>query len=269
VGARETGHVRAVRPPNVPLALSMCALAGVAGHIGPAGTWLPPVRRALFPALDGRGHPRHIALTFDDGPDRRSTPYFLDALDRLAVRATFFVLGRALLDAPGTGRELVCRGHEVAVHGWDHRHPLWPTTPLRDLRELRRTVAAVSAVCGVRPRWYRPPYGVLTGGRWAAAHRMGLRPVLWSAWGREWVPGATARGVADRVGRGLRGGGTVLLHDTDRTSGGDSWRVALRALPELVECCRQQGFTVGPLREHGITVEGARPGGQEQTGPLC
>ncbi|WP_391858231.1 polysaccharide deacetylase family protein [Streptomyces silvisoli] len=263
--------MRAVRPPSAPpawRALSVCALAGAAAHIGPAGTWLPPVRRSLFPALDGRGRPGHIALTFDDGPARHSTPYFLDTLDRLAVRATFFVLGRALLEAPDTGRELVARGHEVAVHGWDHRRPWWPT-PLRDLSELRRTVAAVGAVCGVRPRWYRPPYGVLTGGRWAAARRVGLRPVLWSAWGREWVSGATARSVADRVGRGLHGGGTVLLHDTDRASGADSWRVALQALPELVECCRRQGFTIGPLRDHGIGVENARPGGQEQTGRLC
>ncbi|MGW7003080.1 polysaccharide deacetylase family protein [Streptomyces sp. NPDC054933] len=246
--------MRADRPPSAfPAwcALSACALAGAAAHLGPAGTWLAPVRRVLFPALDGRGHPEHIALTFDDGPDRASTPYFLDALDRLAVRATFFVLGRALLEAPETGRELVARGHEVAVHGWDHRRP-WCPTPLRDLRELRRTAEAVTVVCGITPRWYRPPYGVLTGGRWAAAHRAGLRPVLWSAWGREWEAEATPRTVVDNVGRALRGGGTVLLHDTDRAATPGSWRVTLQALPALVERCRRQGLTVGPLRDHGI-----------------
>ncbi|MCL6459958.1 MAG: polysaccharide deacetylase family protein, partial [Gorillibacterium sp.] len=61
-----------------------------------------------------------VALTFDDGPDPASTPAFLGLLDRLDVRATFFVLGRHLGDR-GLLREMSGAGHEVGVHGWDHR----------------------------------------------------------------------------------------------------------------------------------------------------
>lgn len=233
-------------------ALPAAALGAVAAwHIGPAATWLPGARAVLWPGLDGRGDPAHVALTFDDGPDPVSTPRFLHALDALSVRATFFVLGGRLARHPALGRLIAAEGHELAVHGWRHDRPWWPH-PLRDARDLARTADLVAEAAGRRPLWYRPAYGVLTGGRWAAARSAGLRTVLWSAWGRDWTAEATARSVHAEVGRTLRGGATVLLHDSDVVSAPGAWRSALGALPGLVADCRRRGLQVGPLVDHGL-----------------
>lgn len=236
-------------PPYGAVAASAAVCAVAAAHAVPAATWLPSVRRAVAPGLDGRGRADHVALTFDDGPDPRSTPYILEALDRLGVRATFFMLGGALARYPRTGGDLAVAGHEVAVHGWTHRRP-WRPSPLRDLAEMRRCVDTVREVCGTEPRWYRPPYGILTGGLWAAASYGGLRPVLWSAWGRDWEAGATPGTVVRTVLRDLTGGGTVLLHDTDRECAPGSWRTTVRALPLLAAHCRERGLRMGPLGSH-------------------
>ncbi|MEU9218776.1 polysaccharide deacetylase family protein [Streptomyces sp. NPDC048376] len=225
-------------------------LVAALAHIGPAATWLPELRRRRFPGLAGLGDPGHVALTFDDGPDPESTPRFLDALDGLGVRATFFVLGENAARHPALARELVRRGHELAVHGWTHDRPWWPS-PARDAREVRRAVRVVTEVAGSVPRWYRPPYGILTSGRWAAARRAGLRPVLWTAWGKDWRHDATPASVCATVAADLRGGGTILLHDTDHASAPGSWRAALGALPDIVRDCREAGLAVGPLGEHG------------------
>ncbi|GAA4935665.1 polysaccharide deacetylase family protein [Streptomyces coeruleoprunus] len=233
-------------------AAAAAVVLGVAGwHVGPAATWLPGVRRALFPVLDGRGDPGRVALTFDDGPDPATTPRFLRALDRLSVRATFFVLGERLERWPGLGRLMVAEGHELAVHGWRHDPPWWPR-PVRDVREVGRAAGLVAETAGEWPRWYRPPYGVLTGGRWTAARAAGLRPVLWSAWGHDWAAGASPGSVYAEVTRSLAGGATVLLHDSDTMSVPGSWRAALGALPELVADCRARGLVVGRLAEHGL-----------------
>ncbi|AXI80805.1 polysaccharide deacetylase family protein [Peterkaempfera bronchialis] len=241
------------------LATALPVLAA-AGHLGPAGSWLPPVRRTLLPALAGLGRPDHVALTFDDGPDPRSTPHILAALDRLGLRATFFVLGEAVRAHPALCASIARQGHELALHGWTHTRP-WLPAPLRDRRELARAAEAVREAAGAECRWYRPPYGVLTGGRWAAARHAGLRPVLWSAWGRDWTADATPASVLATVARDLRGGGTVLLHDSDRTSAPGSWRTTLEALPLLAAFCRRRGWQPGPLAEHGTggigTAEGA------------
>ncbi|POX51344.1 polysaccharide deacetylase family protein [Streptomyces sp. Ru71] len=235
--------------------LCRTALWGAAGlslaHIGPAATWLPGPRRRLLPGLAGVGRTGHVALTFDDGPDPVSTPRFLDVLDELGVRATFFVLGARATGHPAVLRETARRGHEVAVHGWAHERP-WRPSPARDARDVRAAVSVVRELTGRRPRWYRPPYGILTSGRWAAARAAGLRPVLWSAWGRDWTADATAASVRASVAADLRGGGTVLLHDSDVTSAPGCWRAALAALPELVADCRAAGWTVGPLDGHGV-----------------
>jgi peptidoglycan/xylan/chitin deacetylase (PgdA/CDA1 family) len=233
-------------------------LTVLAGHGSPAATWLPGLRRAWFPGLAGIGRPDHIALTFDDGPDPESTPWFLEALDACAVRATFFVLGESVCRYPGLARRIADRGHEIAVHGWTHDRP-WVPALRRDVRDLARAAEAVYDATGQIPQWYRPPYGILTGGRLAAAARCGLQPVLWSAWGRDWTADATAASVLATIRRDLRGGGTVLLHDTDRTAAPGCWRSALGALSGLVSECHAAGWTVGRLAEHGNGGEQATP----------
>ncbi|MFF4399764.1 polysaccharide deacetylase family protein [Streptomyces sp. NPDC001480] len=237
---------------SVTTALAVVPALVAAVHIVPAGTWLPGPRRAWLPALAGVGGGDHVALTFDDGPDPRSTPAFLDALDELSVRATFFVLGEQVLCHRRLSHDIVRRGHELAVHGWTHDRP-WRPAPARETRRLTRAAHTVAEVSGAAPAWYRPPYGILTGDRLLAARRTGLRPVLWTAWGRDWTDRATAESVTATVLADLRGGGTVLLHDTDRQSAPGCWRAALGALPRLVGACRAAGLTVGPLGEHRVT----------------
>jgi peptidoglycan-N-acetylglucosamine deacetylase len=227
------------------------ALAGLGlVHAGPGATWLPAVRRWL-PGLAGEGAADHVALTFDDGPDPRGTPLFLGELARLGCRATFFVLGELLERHPSLGRRIVAEGHEIAVHGWRHRCALL-SRPGLVTAELRRAADVAREVTGVEPAWYRPPYGVFSAEALIAARRCGLRPVLWTAWGRDWTATASPASVLAELSPGLRGGATLLLHDSDHSSAPSSWRSALGALPEVVARCRGRGLRVGPLREHGM-----------------
>lgn len=252
--ASSHGH-RSARPArtarDTALWAGATALTAAAWHLGPAASWLPGVRRAVSPALDGRGEPGHVALTFDDGPDPLSTPYFLEELARLSARATFFVLGSRLERYPQLGRRIVAEGHELAVHGWQHER-FWHPRPRGDVRDLARATNSVHRAAGSRPRWYRPPYGVLTASRLAAARRVGLRPVLWTAWGRDWTAKADAESVLAELAKRMCGGATVLLHDSDHACAPHAWHSALDALPHLVMRCRAEGLTVGPLADHGL-----------------
>jgi peptidoglycan-N-acetylglucosamine deacetylase len=218
-------------------------------HALPSVWALASVRRRFSPALAGVGDAGHVALTFDDGPDPRSTPAFLSTLDKHAVRATFFLLGRMLAKAPGLGRELVAAGHEVALHGWSHRC-LVARGPLGTYEDLARGYDSIGDIIGTPPRLYRPPYGVLTPAAIRAARRLGITPVLWTAWGLDWRAKATPSSILATVRRDLAGGGTVLLHDSDCTSAPDSWRATLAAVDPLIEGVRAAGLAIGPLRDH-------------------
>jgi hypothetical protein len=76
--------------------------------------------------------------------------------------------------------------------------------------------------------------------------------VLWSAWGREWADGATPESVLGTVLTGLRGGATVLLHDSDCTSPRGAASAALGALPRLLDECAARALAVGTLADHGL-----------------
>lgn len=226
----------------------VAAVIGTA-HAGPAITAATPLRVRLLPGLAGIGSRSTIALTFDDGPDPASTPAFLAELDRLGIRATFFLLGEMLERTPDLGRRLRDGGHEVAVHGWTHRNHL-RLGPRQVVQELSRTVELAHRVTGRAPRWFRPPYGVLTGGGLFAARRAELTPVLWTAWGRDWEARATGPSVLATLGDGVRGGATLLLHDSGCTSTPGAWRSALAALPGVAARAAGAHARLVPFGEH-------------------
>jgi peptidoglycan/xylan/chitin deacetylase (PgdA/CDA1 family) len=225
--------------------------AGLA-HALPAVTTWRELRCLLTPGLAGVGDPHHVALTFDDGPDPASTPAILDGLERLHWRATFFLLGSMVRRSPALAHEVAARGHEVGVHGDGHRSHL-RQSPAAIGDDVRRCRDLIAEATGVEARWFRPPYGTLSGGSLAAAVRLGLRTVLWTTWGRDWREEATPATVVDDVAKGLRPGATVLLHDSDCTSAPQSWRATLGALPELATLFAARGLEVGPLGEHGLS----------------
>lgn len=215
---------------------------------GPGLTALAPVRR-LFPRLAGAGQPDHVALTFDDGPDPRFTPRVLAMLDARRVHATFFLLGPMVQAAPGLAAEIASAGHEIAVHGWEHRYAtVRGPGALHD--DLARACDTIAAATGAVPALYRPPYGVLSAGALIAARRLGLRPILWSSWGREWAPGATPGSVQATLASTLDGGATVLLHDSEAAAPAGTAAAALGALPWLLDECGRRGLRAGPLTEH-------------------
>jgi peptidoglycan-N-acetylglucosamine deacetylase len=223
---------------------------------------LDPIRRRLTPGvlpstLSGMSPTGHVALTYDDGPDTRSTPSFLELLAAHQVRATFFVLG-AHVGTGGLLREMVALGHEIAVHGWDHA-PTVRRDPFRIRDELTRTRDVVEDLTGAHVTWYRPPYGWVTRETFCAARAAGLQLVLWSAWGRDWRRAATADSIEATVRTQLRPGGTVLLHDSDRTSAPGSWRATLEASGRLLARWRAEQVRVGPLREHWSAAGGGVP----------
>jgi peptidoglycan-N-acetylglucosamine deacetylase len=251
VGQRQPGKPPTGRAESLTIGVAVGAAVGAVAHLLPGVVAWRSMRCRLLPRLAGVGDTNHVALTFDDGPDPRSTPPILDALDALGWHATFFCLGSQVRRSPALTQELVQRGHEVGVHGDSHRshlrRPLTSVGP--DVIRARDTIEDVT---NTSARWLRPPYGAVSSATLVAARRSGLQLVLWTTWGLDWRPNATGRSVAARVDRTFHPGATVLLHDSDITSTRGSWRSTLAALPLLAERWAAAGLKVGPLADHGV-----------------
>ncbi|MCL6522892.1 MAG: polysaccharide deacetylase family protein [Firmicutes bacterium] len=251
-------------------------LALLAGTAWAAGEGLPELLgHYLHAGVVARagGEGLRAALTFDDGPDPATTPRFLDALGRLGVRASFFLVGRRAARAPGLVREMVAAGHSLGNHTWSHRHA-WSLGPAATLREIEDGAALLEDVSGRRVRFLRPPWGAFNWAVWLGAARVRQRIVLWSAVGDDWKAGSTPDSIVRRVRRGLRPGVIVLLHDAGGAAGAPERTLA--ALPGLVAELRGRGFELLPLdellpdpeaagREGAEARERPRAGGGERT----
>jgi peptidoglycan/xylan/chitin deacetylase (PgdA/CDA1 family) len=169
------------------------------------------VGRVLGSVVSVRTEAPHVVLTFDDGPEPGGTDRILAALADAGASATFFMLLTRVRRYPGLCQEVVAAGHEVALHGVDHR--ALPTLPPREAaRLIRAGKHELEDATGVPVRWYRPPYGRQTVLNWHAAMRAGLLPVLWGPTVLDWRDASGDERVAESQ-RGLERGAIVLAHD--------------------------------------------------------
>jgi polysaccharide deacetylase family protein (PEP-CTERM system associated) len=85
-----------------------------------------------------------------------STGKLLDLLERLSVKATFFVLGWVADRNPGLVRAIHAAGHEVACHGYWHRL-VYRQTPAEFRADLCRARDLLQDITGERVTAYRAP----------------------------------------------------------------------------------------------------------------
>jgi peptidoglycan/xylan/chitin deacetylase (PgdA/CDA1 family) len=213
---------------------------------------LTPLGRMLFPAVTTTGDLRSVALTFDDGPHPVATPKLLDVLDSVSARATFFLVGEQVQRAPDVAQEIVRRGHEIACHGYVHRNHL-ARPPIETRDDIVRSRELIESVCSVTVSHFRPPYGVFNLASWRTCRTLGLAPVLWSRWTRDWEERASVQSIVSGATTGLVGGEIVLLHDADTYSAPASHDDTIAAVPEIVEHIHAMGLRAVGLGE-ALTV---------------
>lgn len=164
--------------------------------------------RTLGPGTDG------VALTFDDGPHPEGTPAVLEALSRVGARATFFVIGEQVQRRPQLIARILSEGHAVGLHGFRHRLQLRRHAS-EVAADLARGLTVVGDAAGESPRLHRPPYGIYSPAGLRFARASGLRPLLWSRWGKDWRKLTTPDRIARRAVDGVVAGDVILLHDAD------------------------------------------------------
>lgn len=226
--------------------LGIAALGGALIATGIWGAYAPNSR--LFGPVVGRGPRRPVAfLTFDDGPNPGVTEQVLEVLEREAVPATFFMVGKHVERHRETARAVARAGHEIGNHTYSHRK-LHRVGPRRAAEEIRRCHETIAEITGVVPRSFRAPHGYRSPfvARAIAPYRYRVFGWTFGVWDTA-RPGAER--IRARVRTGLRTGSILLLHDGDGYDPlGDRWQTAA-ALQGIITDVKAAGYRLAPLAE--------------------
>jgi peptidoglycan/xylan/chitin deacetylase (PgdA/CDA1 family) len=244
------------------LALAGCLRAQNSASPQTAPAASSPSRTSAAPAIsysavhvDGP----FIAMTFDDGPSEKLTPELLDILARHHIHATFFVIGKNVVEHPEIVQRAVREGHEIGNHSWTH--PAFAKMRDESVRaELQKTDDAIRAAIGARPVLMRPPYGSITARqkKWINSE-FGYPIILWDVDPLDWKrPGPSV--VTSRIVRETRPGSIVLSHDIHPGT--------IKAMPDTFDQLQAKGFkfvTVSELIAMGKPMPPKEPGSEGPT----
>ncbi|GHI00354.1 polysaccharide deacetylase family protein [Neobacillus kokaensis] len=194
-----------------------------------------------FKVLKRVKNPSKIAFTFDDGPDPIYTPILLDLLKKNKVKATFFVVGSKAEKHPQLILRMHQEGHLIGIHNYVHRSN-WFMSPLKVRQGLENTAKIIETITGVRPVYYRPPWGMLNLFDFVKKSRYKI--ILWSIMAEDWRTSGGSEKIKKHL-LNIKGGDIILLHDCGDTPGAelDAPRNTINALKDVLKTVKTKGFT--------------------------
>jgi peptidoglycan/xylan/chitin deacetylase (PgdA/CDA1 family) len=171
-----------------------------------------------------------IAITFDDGPNPKTTPILLDGLKERNVKATFFTLGINMENNPDIITRMHDEGHLIANHSYNHQNLV--KLDYDDMEKQYNTPNTIlNSIIGTNTTLFRPPYGNYND----CVKQISNTPIiLWSIDPKDWKY-RNADTVSNHIIERAKDGDIILLHDIHPTS--------VQAALQTIDALKEKGFT--------------------------
>lgn len=172
---------------------------------------------------------RCIAITFDDGPNPKSTERLLDGLKERNVKATFFLVGKNIEGNEEIIQRMYEEGHLIGNHTYTHVQ--LDTINMNMARsEIVQTNEKITEVIGECPKYIRPPFGAYSD---KLLLEINMMPILWSIDPEDWAT-KDIRAIVNKVTTNIKCNDIILLHDIYDTS--------VEAALEIIDILQSQGY---------------------------
>jgi peptidoglycan/xylan/chitin deacetylase (PgdA/CDA1 family) len=187
------------------------------------------VARLIFPDALFRldHHRRKICLTFDDGPDKVSTPEILNILGINKVNAVFFCKGSLASDNLELIRQISSYGHIIGNHGYYHLDG-WRTGTEEYCRDVELAAGFTSREI------FRPPYGRI-GIRQFSILKKQFRIFFWDVLPYDFDKNIPPEKCLLILKRKIRNGSIIALHDSPSSK-------VTRFLDEFIKYAKEKDY---------------------------
>ena len=181
---------------------------------------------------------KEIAISFDDGPAENYTKEILSILNTENVKATFFCIGMRIAENETILKQLQTDGHIIGNHSYSHHFWFDMYSAQKMQKDLKQMDTEMERVTGLKPKLFRPPYGVTNPNLAKAIKKGGYTPVGWSV--RSMDTGIEdGNKLLGKINDGIKPGAIFLFHDTSKTT--------LEVLPEFIQEVKKRGYHIIPL----------------------
>ena len=117
---------------------------------------VPYIVQSIYRNRQWRGNKKDcVYLTFDDGPEEKTTMWLLEFLKKEDIKATFFCLGKQIESYPDLFQEILNNGHAIGNHTYNHEKGSH-TSCKKYINSIKKTDVLMNSTL------FRPPYGRLT-----------------------------------------------------------------------------------------------------------
>lgn len=176
-----------------------------------------------------------IAISFDDGPATNYTGEILEILKANNIKAAFFCIGNRIAGKEKIFERLNEEGHLIGNHSYSHHFwfDMFPSKKM--LADMKMMDTVMEKAIGLRPRLFRPPYGVINPNLRKAIIKGNYVPVGWSMRSLDTVI-TDEKKLLNKITGSIRSGAIFLFHDTSRTT--------LAVLPTFIKDATERGYKI-------------------------
>jgi peptidoglycan/xylan/chitin deacetylase (PgdA/CDA1 family) len=181
---------------------------------------------------------KEISISFDDGPGENYTQQILAILKAEDVKATFFCIGNRIAGNEAILKQVQDEGHIIGNHSYSHHFwfDMYSAKKMQD--DLEQMDTEMERVTGLKPKLFRPPYGVTNPNLAKAIRNGGYTPVGWSVRSLDTVA-KDEQQLLNKINAGIKPGAVFLFHDT--------CKITLNVLPKFIQEVKNRGYNIIPL----------------------
>jgi peptidoglycan/xylan/chitin deacetylase (PgdA/CDA1 family) len=178
---------------------------------------------------------KQIAISFDDGPKELYTREILEVLKRHHIKAAFFCIGNRIAGNEELLLYLHNEEHIIGNHSYSHHFWFDLFSTKKVIADLQQMDTVTESVIGVKPKLFRPPYGVLNPNIKRAIVKGQYTPIGWSVRSMDTVIDNEKK-LFEKITRSLKPGAIFLFHDTSA--------ITLNILPLFIQFVKDEGYEI-------------------------
>jgi peptidoglycan/xylan/chitin deacetylase (PgdA/CDA1 family) len=203
----------------------------------------PKIITGLFHSLEWAmpaATEKRVYLSFDDGPTPTISDFVLNELEKVNAKATFFCIGKNILQYPNLFQEIVKAKHQIGNHTMHHANG-WKTNLSKYIEEIEACEQIILAQGYQVPKkpLFRPPYGKITRTQ-INTIKTHYRIIMWSILAYDWLPEKKENQCLKNVLSHLKNDAIIVMHDSLKASVN-----VKKTLPTLLQMVKDKGYSFG------------------------